>query len=402
VRLTVDHVNTNMKTDFGDIRFNTDTGNYIPYWIEKQVNDISADVWIKTDLANGNTIIYMYYSNQSLVGVINVTDTFIREISGVVGAWDLNGDALDRSGQGNNGTLIGGMGYVAGKFAGQQAGYFDGTDDKVSIPDSSLWTLSGDFSFSLWFNLASLTQDAEHISAFIGHDEGGGPTNKWIFSHGPSSDRTYFHVNSPSSNPNFVVNSNLWYLTANSWNHVAFTRSGTTYKTYLNNVDIGSVTQAGTIPDANTPLTIGYGEGDGGFFGTIGNVHIYNKTLSQSEIADIYNNFGYVTTNYTGKELIRKYTATEPTYTTSAEQTLTATHMSIVPRESPCRVGICIVDVHVTWTNTGESVTFTPSITVDGTTHSLAPRALPIDDTIIDFEVSGMNAATHTICPDPN
>lgn len=35
MKLVVDHVNTNMKTDFGDIRFNTEAGDYIPYWIEK-------------------------------------------------------------------------------------------------------------------------------------------------------------------------------------------------------------------------------------------------------------------------------------------------------------------------------------------------------------------------------
>jgi Concanavalin A-like lectin/glucanases superfamily/Domain of unknown function (DUF2341) len=386
VRLTVDHVNTNMKTDFGDIRFNTDTGNYIPYWIEKQVNDISADVWIKTDLANGNTIIYMYYGNQSLVGAINVTDTFIREISGVVGAWDLNGDALDRSGQGNNGTLIGGMGYSTGKF--YSGGNFDGSDDFIVIP-STFPMLGTTWTISMWIYPRSYGATYNTLYSRVSDDG-------WlqIFLNGSGQVKIAANIEGEQTYTGASVSLNTWTLVQ----IVSISKSTTVY---LNGISAGTKTV--TSPPTGI-IMIGWDTNPTGrqFNGIIERLCIYNMSLLSDERANLQNNIGYTTINYPGKELIRKYVTIDPTVTTGAEQTITATHMSIVPRESPCRVGICIVDVHVTWTNTGESTMFTPSITVDGTTHSLAPRTLPIDDTIIDFEVSGMNTATHTICPDPN
>ena len=106
---------------------------------------------------------------------------------------------------------------------------------------------------------------------------------------------------------------------------------------------------------------------------------------------------------YLDNILVRKFVATEPMLSSiSAEQTITAKSMSITPRESPCRVGICVIDVSVTWTNTGESVTFTPKIIVDSTTYSLTSRALPAGDTPIAFAVSGLPVGNHTICPVPN
>lgn len=77
-------------------------------------------------------------------------------------------------------------------------------------------------------------------------------------------------------------------------------------------------------------------------------------------------------------------------------------HCAVCIRISQNYIGTCIVDVHVTWTNTGGSIMFTPSIIVDSITHSLSPRVLPTGDIIIDFEVSGLSAGNHAICPYPN
>jgi len=58
--------NANMQADFDDIRFSYSNRTYIPYWIESKTDSSTANVWIKSGLVDGNTIIYMYYGNAGL------------------------------------------------------------------------------------------------------------------------------------------------------------------------------------------------------------------------------------------------------------------------------------------------------------------------------------------------
>lgn len=177
---------------------------------------------------------------------------------------------------------------------------FDGTDDYASVPDSSSWTLGADnFTFELWTKLDTLSQDEWWVAAFLAHDEGAGAKNKWIFSYDAATDKYVFHVNTPNGSVNFAIRSNVLNFVANVWYHVTLTRSGNVYTFYKDGVAVGSVTQAGTIPDAATPLTVGWGEGSGGFDGLIDEVKIYNYALTPLQVKMLYNNgavnFGPVT-----------------------------------------------------------------------------------------------------------
>jgi len=69
--------NANMQADFDDIRFSYSNGTYIPYWIESKTDNSTADVWIKSGLVDGNTIINMYYGNAGLSSGSNWGDTIL-------------------------------------------------------------------------------------------------------------------------------------------------------------------------------------------------------------------------------------------------------------------------------------------------------------------------------------
>ncbi|MHC1565217.1 MAG: type IV pilin N-terminal domain-containing protein [Candidatus Syntropharchaeales archaeon] len=63
ILLDIDY-DSDMQSDFDDLRFVTEDGDKLSYWIENRVNDTNADVWVKVpSIAAGNTIIYMYYGN---------------------------------------------------------------------------------------------------------------------------------------------------------------------------------------------------------------------------------------------------------------------------------------------------------------------------------------------------
>lgn len=89
-----------------------------------------------------------------------------------------------------------------------------------------------------------------------------------------------------------------------------------------------------------------------------------------------------------------------------APANITAIGMTVTPSETPCRVGICTVNVSVTWKNNGGSTgSFVPSITVDSGTvtpvysSELLEANIEVTHT---FTVSDMTTGTRSICPNPN
>ncbi|GAA3199533.1 LamG-like jellyroll fold domain-containing protein [Dactylosporangium siamense] len=100
-------------------------------------------------------------------------------------------------------------------------------------------------------------------------------------------------------------------VVAGQWNHVAFTRQGSTGTLYLNGVAIASrndltVTMTGIGPTANNWLGRN-GYGDAAFDGLIDDVRVYPSTLSGAEVTAMYNEGSAV-----------RYTFNENTGTTAA------------------------------------------------------------------------------------
>ena len=67
-----------MQTDFDDIRFVTNSGVHIPYWIESKTDSTTADIWIQSGIVDGSTPIWMYYGNSDLSSGSSGSDVFIQ------------------------------------------------------------------------------------------------------------------------------------------------------------------------------------------------------------------------------------------------------------------------------------------------------------------------------------
>ena len=67
-----------MLNNFNDIRFTTQSGEHIPYWIEIKIDEISAKVWFMNDYVDGDTHIWMYYGNSGLSAGSSGSDVFIQ------------------------------------------------------------------------------------------------------------------------------------------------------------------------------------------------------------------------------------------------------------------------------------------------------------------------------------
>lgn len=118
--------------------------------------------------------------------------------------------------------------------------------------------------------------------------------------------------------------------------------------------------------------------------------------------------YGYTTISGTLSVTVGATTTIQETFLTVAY--IVAQSKSITIRGGgACVAGSCIVDVSVTWVNSGQtSGTFTPSIIVTGgantvTPPSYAPELLAGGAIITKtFEVTGLAEGAYEICPNPN
>ncbi|MBP9758446.1 prepilin-type N-terminal cleavage/methylation domain-containing protein [Candidatus Dojkabacteria bacterium] len=185
--------------------------------------------------------------------------------------------ASDSSGSGNDGTLVGGPVWTAGKYGNALS--FDNVDDYIFKNNFSMFPTTN-ISTSVWVK----TNDS----------------NNGIVSYASTSaDNDWLIFNAA----NLELYRSSWLITGvsandNNWTHLAVTRNGSTgmTKLYRNGLLASSgVISAGTFITNNGALVIGQEQDAvGGAFdvnqaygGLIDDVRIYNYELTQSQIFQI-------------------------------------------------------------------------------------------------------------------
>jgi len=290
----------------------------LSYWIEKFDPDAEeAIIWVKVPSipANSEIEIYMYYGNPTVASGSDASATFIRVIDGLVGAWHFDegsGDvAYDSSGQGNDGTIYGAK-WVDGKF--KKALEFDGSDDYVlaNLPHSN------SISVVAWiYDYRNVTGNR---GIFVAQPITGDPAGDqkivglWLKDTGELWGRL---IQSDGTLIDFPLQGNL---ASNTWYHVVLTADSPSGvgKLWVNGSELSSVSYDGTLKDFSY-AKIGR-QGTETWDGILDEVLVLNKALTAEEISDLYNNYGYATTNYPGKVLVRKYTEPEPSVSVGAEE----------------------------------------------------------------------------------
>ena len=210
----------------------------------------------------------------------------------LIADWSGNGNALDSSGNGHNGTLVNGAGFGPGNIG--QAFQFNGVNQYVSVPQSNAWAFgNGPFTVGLWADFSAIRQGAlgSAPNVFTGADDGAGATNKWIFFY-DGKGHLAFHINTFSSGSTFLTPPTTFFPSVGAWNFYAITMSGGTFTFYVNGVSLGTATSSLAIPQVNAPLTIGQAEGLGYFDGGMEQVQIYNQALSPSQVAQLAGSTG--------------------------------------------------------------------------------------------------------------
>lgn len=238
---------------------------------------------------------------EAAFGVVKVPIANIRTLQAAPAARDAMGQALalyysfdlpqggkakDDGPMGHVGTLRNAK-YVAGGVRGW-AMEFDGRSSYIEVPDHEVWHFGeDDFSIALWFKFRSVRerQEGPWRCAFVGSSEGPNDRPKWFFGMDP--DTLCFHFNGPDLRSTSVARA-AFRPALNRWYHLAVTREGNRFTTFIDGKVAASQTYQVVLPDADHPLTIGQVENLGHVDGWMDELRIWKRAMSEEEIGALH------------------------------------------------------------------------------------------------------------------
>lgn len=190
----------------------------------------------------------------------------------------------DFSGYGNHGTIHGAT-WTDGKFG--KALYFDGEDDYVEIPDDESLDITDEITIEAWVKLDSSWSDYGHICT-----KRDGTDTAWQFYIGP--DRKL-----GANGGAYTEDAHgATQIPTEQWTHVTVVITGNTFNFYVNG-NFDATDTATALATNSVPVSIGarfngYPSLAYPFVGTIDEVRIYNRALSEEEIKAHYLGLQYL------------------------------------------------------------------------------------------------------------
>jgi hypothetical protein len=145
--------------------------------------------------------------------------------------------------------------------------YFDGTGDYLSVPSSTGFELTGDFTIEMWIFKTKSTGAGQFDGLVYRSAD-------WRFKFQQSDNVIYYDNGTDAQLINYTGSTPM----LNNWHHLAFVRSGTTLTGYVDGVSYGSATVAGAFSASGAALIIADNPGSSAFGGYISNLRIVKGT----------------------------------------------------------------------------------------------------------------------------
>ena len=252
-------------------------------------------------------IIGLFFGSSSTPLIINNVRADLTD--GLAGYWNFNEGsgtvAHDSSGNGNDGTI-----YDATWTTGisDNALDFDGINDYVNCGNSNSLGIPGDFSVSAWINIDQNNNDDYLAIVCKGTDAStaGNGWYLWVYGNGFDDPNKINHVAIQSNAPGYswdymsgttILQPGIWYHIVGVFNCDGSSRNSIFINSVQESIYYQSGSAISTREDSGSPVTIGYygyppAPSVTYFEGPIDEVRIYNRTLSQNEIQELYENSG--------------------------------------------------------------------------------------------------------------
>jgi len=190
----------------------------------------------------------------------------------------------------NDGTTVNGPTWVPGVY--NSGLHFNGTTQYGYSPDEDSLDLTNSVTLAIWVKPENVaTQDLiKKVLGSTGYElvlsaGTGSPSNYKAFVRLNGNDE--YRVATSSNYCDNTVN-----CTVNTWKHIAATYDGTTIRIYFNGVLENSLPASITIGTNTAPMSVGaFYTGSSAsrwYQGTMDDVRVYNRTLSDNEILALY------------------------------------------------------------------------------------------------------------------
>jgi hypothetical protein len=209
--------------------------------------------------------------------------------NGLVAYYPFNGNANDESGNGNHGSVTGAVLNLDKEGKSNSAYYFNGSSSFISVAHSSSLNLTTEATFSAWVKFESKGTTHQKIVDKITD----GTSDGYLMDVGSYNPSTLRFIGGTQSGIgyDYIYDGNVDF---SIWKHVAITFNSQTVKLYINGVLENVITTNGSnIQTNNNPLIIGASNNfHPNYFtkGSMDEIRIYNRALSDTEILAVYNN----------------------------------------------------------------------------------------------------------------
>ncbi len=204
--------------------------------------------------------------------------------SGLAGWWAGDGNAIDISGNNNNGTIGASSKISVGKV-GQAFQTTTISGVAVSVPDSPTLDFTNAYTIEMW---VSPSQPGIGGSSFFACKGNCGAFDSQSYSFVFGANRQAVLRAGNSSTFDSLGSTAL--LPLNTFSHLVGTYDGSTMRIYIDGVlDSSKVTTIGTLVNSSQPFIIGGSTGSGGAEAIYDEVSLYNRALTDAEITSIFN-----------------------------------------------------------------------------------------------------------------
>ncbi len=312
-----------MRFDGADILFTDEDGKtLLPHFIERDMNTVSTKVWVRVpSIPAGETRrVFIQYGKSDATDIASADATFLRIVDGTAVAWNLDessgNTAVDASGNGYDGNVAGARapGYRGDGISVTSNAGVDGLTAKT-------WGFSNSGTISAWIKptagfggtIATLQTGTviDEFALFGGFAEAG--------------------IAISNAGGQFAARASTSPTPAGQWSHVVGIIDGpadaSEYRLYINGVrEQGAITLSGNpspISDV-TPRRFHVGvrpDRPSEFFtGEIDVIRLYDRALTDQEVADLYANDSTFSPAMPGKELVHRLLPVPPTITMEAEE----------------------------------------------------------------------------------
>jgi hypothetical protein len=209
-------------------------------------------------------------------------DTFLTD--GLAAYYPFHGDANDASGNGNNG-VVHGAALDADRFGNPNSAYrFDGIRAYIEVPASPQFDTENR-TISFWMKPMSWLSPRPWVNLISKDNEQPGQREWGV----QEKETGQIRADDFTSSGEHILDS-AGTVGKGQWHHVAVVWDGTTEQTFIDGTFDSSLPDAGALVVVNTPVRIGANPfpGNQNFCGSLGDIRIYKRALSPSEVQALY------------------------------------------------------------------------------------------------------------------